>query len=90
MKDLRDLCLREMANLEYFVMEESDRQVKKWGIQKRHAFEWLAYLVEEMGELSQAISEAEYREGPIPEITKEAIHVATLALKIAEMTRFQE
>jgi len=55
------------------------------GIQNRTPFEWLAYLTEEVGELGKAISEAHYRNGHWAEVKREAIQVATLALKIAEM-----
>ena len=81
---MRDL---ELTNPELFEMvkEESLRQIRKWGIQDRESFEWLAYTTEELGELSCAISEYQYRGGLQSEIVKEAIHVATLALKIAEM-----
>jgi NTP pyrophosphatase (non-canonical NTP hydrolase) len=38
-----------------------------------------------LGELAKAIGEFEYRNGTKEEVAKEAIQVATLALKIAEM-----
>jgi len=58
----------------------------KRGVQNVSPFEWMTYLVEEVGELAEAISEAEYRKGTFDDIYKEAIQVATLALKIAEIT----
>ena len=67
------------------VRNESDRQIKKWGIQDRSSFEWLAYTIEELGELSCAISEWDYRNGLRSEVIKEAIQTATLCLKIAEI-----
>jgi NTP pyrophosphatase (non-canonical NTP hydrolase) len=69
------------------VLKESLRQIKKWGIQKRDLFEWLTYTTEELGELAKAISEFEYRKGTKEDIYKEAIQVATLSLKIAEMIK---
>jgi len=45
----------------------------------------LAYLTEELGEMAEAISEYEYREGTKEQVVHEAIQVATLALKVAEM-----
>ena len=66
---------------------ESDRQIKKWGIQHRTLFEWLAYTTEELGELAKAISEEHYRDGAKGDIIKEAIQTATLCLKIAEMVK---
>ncbi len=59
----------------------------KWGIQDRTSFEWLTFLAEEVGELAEAINEYEYRGGLSVSVFKEAIQVATLALKIAEMSR---
>lgn len=67
------------------VKEESDKQIKKWGIQSRSPFEWLTYTTEELGELAEAISEKYYRNGSYDEVIKEAIQTATLSLKIAEM-----
>jgi NTP pyrophosphatase (non-canonical NTP hydrolase) len=67
------------------VMEESRRQVEKWGVQDHSAFEWMVFLTEENGELAQAISENYYRGGSLEAVVKEAVQVATLALKIAEM-----
>jgi len=68
-----------------FVAAENTNQLAKWGIQTRTPFEWLTYTVEELGELAQAISEYCYRGGQRKAVIDEAIHVATLALKIAEM-----
>lgn len=67
------------------LMVESQAQIKKWGIQQHSLFEWLAYTTEELGELSQAISEYTYREGKRADVAHEAIQVATLALKIGLM-----
>lgn len=71
--------------LKDLVLQEHERQILKWGIQKRSIFEWNTYLTEELGELAKAISEFTYRNGPAENIVKEGIQVATLALKIAEM-----
>ena len=65
---------------------ENNRQIGKWKIQTRTPFEWMCYLTEEVGELAEAISETEYRNGNEQHIFDEAIQVATLALKIAEMS----
>ena len=81
---LVDLCLKN-PNLFNMLIEENKRQIKKWGIQIHDPFEWLAYTTEELGELSRAISEYVYRGGLVSGVIMEAIHVATLSLKIAEM-----
>lgn len=67
------------------VLAENRRQVGKWGIQDHTPFEWMLYLSEEFGELAQAIAENYYRAGSLEAVVKEAIQVATPALKIAEM-----
>jgi NTP pyrophosphatase (non-canonical NTP hydrolase) len=83
---------RELKKLNWVVdiHDENNKQIGKWGIQEKTIFEWLAYLTEEVGELSKAISEHYYRIGRKEEIKGEAIQVATLALKIAEMTSEEE
>ena len=68
-----------------WVEEEHQRQIDKWGVQSKSPFEWMTNLTEEVGELAQAITEAEYNNVCIEDVRKEAIQVATLALKIAEM-----
>jgi NTP pyrophosphatase (non-canonical NTP hydrolase) len=78
-------CLLKDPRIFEMVMEENNRQVRKWGIQDRDQFEWLAYTTEELGELSNAISEYTYRDGLQSSVIKEAIQTATLCLKIAEI-----
>jgi len=65
--------------------KENLRQISKWGIQNRTAFEWLGYTTEELGSLAKAINEHHYRGGAKEKVISEAFQVATLALKIAEM-----
>jgi len=67
------------------IRDEDMYQRTKHGKQDRTAFEWLAYLGEEVGELNQAIIEHHYRDGQCDHIRQEAIQVATLAIKIAQM-----
>ena len=81
MKDLQ-LCDERIFDS---IRGESLRQIEKWGVQDRSPFEWLAYLTEEIGELSKAISENQYRKGWHIDVVSEAIQCATLAAKIAEM-----
>lgn len=82
------LELKDVAAL----LDEDARQVAKWGIQDRSPFKWLAYLVEEVGELAEAIIEADCKGGDLnkkalDQIHKEAIQAATLARKIAKMSK---
>jgi NTP pyrophosphatase (non-canonical NTP hydrolase) len=81
---MKDLQLTH-PDLFEMVKAESLRQIRKWGIQDRDPFEWLAFTTEEVGELSEAICEWEYRGGLQSNVVKEAIQTATLCLKIAEM-----
>lgn len=74
----------------FYLTAESDRQFDLHGIQKVSPFEWLTFLAEEVGELAEAITEFVYRDGPAIEISKEAISVATLALKISKMAVLAE
>ena len=82
---MKDLCLSDFRDLSRLIFEENERQLKKWGIQDKEPFEWLTNTTEELGELAEAISEHHYRGGSTTAVVKEAIQVATLALKIAEM-----
>lgn len=77
------LELKDIAAL----LDEDANQVGKWGIQDVSPFKWLAYLMEEVGELAEAITDAEYRDGSMDKIHKEAIQVSTLARKIAKMSK---
>ncbi len=83
----KDKKLVSFTALPISVMIEHERQIEKWGIQERTPFEWLCYLTEEVGELNEAVSEYVYRHGTTGEIHNEAIQIATLALKIAEMAQ---
>jgi len=81
---MKDLCLGT-GKVMPLVYRENHRQLEKWGVQDHHPFSWLAFTLEELGELSEAMSEHLFREGKVEDVVKEAIQTATLALKIAEM-----
>uniref|UniRef100_A0A6H1ZF24 dATP/dGTP diphosphohydrolase N-terminal domain-containing protein n=1 Tax=viral metagenome TaxID=1070528 RepID=A0A6H1ZF24_9ZZZZ len=85
MKEYTDQCFEQFGWIVGSIQNENERQLLKWGIQTHSPFEWLTYTTEELGELAQAILEHEYRDGTKEAVVKEAIQVATLALKIAEM-----
>ena len=85
MKQYTDLLLSCEAWMTTKIRIENKAQLHKWGVQTHTAFEWLTYTTEELGELANAISEYEYRGGTKGDVVKEAVQVATLALKIAEM-----
>ena len=81
---LKDIGLdeREFVKL---ILNEDMNQISRWGFQEHDIFHWLAFLMEEVGELSEAISNCVFRDGNRTDIEKEAIQCATLALKIATM-----
>ena len=85
MNTYKDLELKTLEKLKSLIKAENIYQIKKWGIQERTLPEWMLFLGEEVGELCEAVAEFEYREGTTLEIINEAIQVATLALKIAEI-----
>ena len=84
---MKDNLLRKLPSLIKSVVYEHERQIAKWGIQEHSHFTWMAFLTEEVGELAEAMSEYEFRGESTASIYREAIQVATLALKIAEMSR---
>jgi len=88
--DLKDCEFRTLADLVALLEEENQAQLKKWGVQIASPPEWMLFLTEEVGELAQAIAEHEYRQGSKEDVIKEAVQVATLALKIVEMYRDPE
>lgn len=72
-------------NLATLVREERLRQDKHWGEAANRDYthtEWLAVLVEEVGEVSKAINEGEYYQ-----VFEELIQVAAVALAFAEAER---
>ena len=85
MKQYEDQCFKNLMQIVYQIEQENIRQVKKWGVQKKTMFEWVTNTTEELGSLAKAISEYEYRKGSKAKVISEAVQVATLALKIAEM-----
>ena len=90
MMQYTDKQFKHFRDIACIIQEESLSQIQKWGVQTHTLFEWLAYTTEELGELAQAIAENEYRGGAREGIVSEAIQVATLALKIAEMADAKE
>ena len=82
-----DQQLKDCQALMFQVLDENIRQISKWGVQKYDVFTWHAILAEEVGELAKAMLEYKFgsKSTTAEEIHKEAIQVATLAMKIAEM-----
>lgn len=68
------------------VLQERRRQDLKWG-EQNHAMEWwLAILMEEVGEFSEAVLETHFGgdKGGYDNMLKEAIHSAAVGLSIVE------
>jgi hypothetical protein len=84
---MRDLAFDHWDDLLKMVLEENNRQLDKWGYQDHDAFYWMVFLTEEVGELAAEIADSHWDRGDATDATvaMEAIQVATLALKIAEM-----
>lgn len=88
---MKDLCLENLSNLIKLVKLENEKQIEKWGIQDHDPPTWMLILNEEVGELNKAVlkqwvNAGDYRKFR-DQVIKEAIQVATLALKIAEMAK---
>jgi hypothetical protein len=88
----RDRCLATLLETTHVpslvaeVVAESDRQVAKFGVQRHTPAEWGLIIAEELGELGKELCRAHFDSAPNPSnLRREAIQVATLALKIAEM-----
>ena len=85
MEQYTDQLFKNEHKLFEDVRTENRMQLDKWGHQVHSLFEWGNYTSEELGELCKAIAELEYRKGNPEQVYGEAIQLATLSLKIAEM-----
>lgn len=68
------------------IHDERNRQMAMWGPQHHEYPTWLAILVEEVGEVAQAIQKGSvaYKETDADDLYKELIQVAAVATAIAE------
>lgn len=67
------------------VLRERERQDLKWGANQTHPYaEWLAILMEEVGEASQAMLHDKFGGKAAGTFKTEMIHVAAVALEIIE------
>lgn len=73
------------------VMQERERQDRKWGEQNHQPAYWLGILGEEFGELCQAVNETVFNNGPTERLKggyenmrAEAIQVAAVAVGFVE------
>ena len=83
---LTDQCLTKLPKLVDLVLEEHECQIEERGVLTCTSFEWVEYLQGELGELKVAVYDYKHhRDGKASTVVQEAIQVATLCLKIAEM-----
>lgn len=81
----RDLALGFLKDeLLPAIQQENYNQIQKWGYQRAHLFEWLAWTLEEVGELAKAINDFSYGRCTKQSVIHEGIQAATLILKIVE------
>lgn len=66
------------------VLEEREAQDKKWGEQNHDPCVYLTILMEEVGELSQAVLDVKFGSAPAERMREEAIQTAAVALAIVQ------
>lgn len=71
---------------------ERDQQDKQWGIQRHDYGTWLKILVEEVGEVAQAMQIDMYcaKESDANNLYKELIQVSAVAAAIAEQVKEEQ
>lgn len=83
--ELKDTGLDEEAL--GMVVVEDIRQIEKYGYSNHSLDDWHLILQSEMGDLSRSILRSKFQDAGLGPIARDAIHVATVALKIARMLR---
>ncbi len=81
-----DRFLVSWKELQNEVFDENIAQQLKWGRQTHTIAEWALILSEEYGELMKEMCESHFQRVHRPNLRTEAIQLATLALKVAEMS----
>jgi len=69
----------------YQVLDERERQFKKWGSQRHNKAFWLAILVEEVGEAAKALLHDKFGGSEAGNFKSEMIQVAAVAFQILEV-----
>lgn len=74
------------------VIKERVNQYAKWGRQRHDLGTWLAILVEEVGEVAEAMQKGlvSEKDTDASDLLKELIQVAAVAVAIAEQVREKE
>ncbi|ARK32154.1 MazG nucleotide pyrophosphohydrolase domain-containing protein [Halalkalibacter krulwichiae] len=80
------------AHVLHDVNEERIRQNEKWGLQRHQHGVWLSILVEEVGEVAEAIQKGmvSEKETDAHDLYNELIQVAAVAVAIAEQVKEEE
>ena len=66
-----------------YVEDENQHQLEKWGVQRKHVFEWLAWTTEEFGEFVKEVNDLNYeRKFDYGLAITEGIQTITLLCKI--------
>lgn len=89
-KAYADLCGEFFHEIYPMIEQENRNQLQKWGVQKHDLFKWLAFTTEELGEVSKALCEMEFRGGGKHEVINECVQTITLLMKIIEMVDNEE
>lgn len=66
------------------ILDERDRQDRKWGVQNHGPDTWCMIITEELGEWSRAVLRARYENGDHAEVRKELVQMAAVALSMLE------
>jgi NTP pyrophosphatase (non-canonical NTP hydrolase) len=71
------------------ISSERARQDAKWGVQRHDMGTWLQILIEEVGEVAQAMQTGKGwgKESDASDLYTELIHVAAVAVAIAEQVK---
>lgn len=73
-----------MTQISNLIKDERERQNKKWGEQNHDDYRWLAILLEEVGELAEAVLHDEFGGHAKGHTYIELIHVAAVAIQWLE------
>jgi NTP pyrophosphatase (non-canonical NTP hydrolase) len=78
--------MKEFTDALNSVLDERKRQDEKWGEQNHNPYIYLTILLEEIGELAQAILHTQFggEKGGWLNVRKEAVHSAAVALALIE------
>jgi NTP pyrophosphatase (non-canonical NTP hydrolase) len=73
------------------VFKERQRQTEKWGEQNHEPIAWMGILMEEVGELAEAVNETHFdngeearKKGGYENMRAEAVQVAAVAISFIE------